>query len=231
MKPGQKAYGHLFDFLRNKSMLCVLIRIASLRRFLWVHTTYIFKLKIEISNYPKYINICSSGKQFLGTQRWVRNSRGKHAIGVQANKVSMYLYFSLFLSVNTLICFNIGTPKNHNFSTCPKLKVNGFRCPNIGKTAILFIFTCACLISCVLFTLVYTIFLEIHCYDAFQYWKWNRGCPSLEWPKHMEFLFHPIALRKAKIAYNFGLSECNRVKMGFSLPSFQNHPGNLDPSY
>ena len=25
-------------------------------------------------------------------------------------------------------------------------------------------------------------------------------------------LFNPIALRKAKIAYNFGLSECNRVK-------------------
>ena len=24
--------------------------------------------------------------------------------------------------------------------------------------------------------------------------------------------FNPIALRKAKIAYNFGLSECNRVK-------------------
>ena len=26
-------------------------------------------------------------------------------------------------------------------------------------------------------------------------------------------LLNPIALRKAKIAYNFGLSECNRVKM------------------
>ena len=25
--------------------------------------------------------------------------------------------------------------------------------------------------------------------------------------------FNPIALRKAKIAYNFGLSECNRVKV------------------
>ena len=24
--------------------------------------------------------------------------------------------------------------------------------------------------------------------------------------------FNPIALRKAKIVYNFGLSECNRVK-------------------
>ena len=27
-------------------------------------------------------------------------------------------------------------------------------------------------------------------------------------------IFNPIALRKAKIVYNFGLSECNRVKMG-----------------
>ena len=24
-------------------------------------------------------------------------------------------------------------------------------------------------------------------------------------------MFNPVALRKAKIAYNFGLSECNRV--------------------
>ena len=26
-------------------------------------------------------------------------------------------------------------------------------------------------------------------------------------------VFNPIALRKAKIIYNFGLSECNRVKL------------------
>ena len=26
------------------------------------------------------------------------------------------------------------------------------------------------------------------------------------------FCFNPVALRKAKIAHNFGLSECNRVK-------------------
>ena len=31
--------------------------------------------------------------------------------------------------------------------------------------------------------------------------------------------FNPIALRKAKIVYNFGLSECNRVKtdLGFGI--------------
>ena len=30
----------------------------------------------------------------------------------------------------------------------------------------------------------------------------------------MSDIFNPIALRKAKIVYNFGLSECNRVKEG-----------------
>ena len=29
---------------------------------------------------------------------------------------------------------------------------------------------------------------------------------------HGKGAFNPIALRKTKIAYNFGLSECNRVK-------------------
>ena len=29
----------------------------------------------------------------------------------------------------------------------------------------------------------------------------------------LTILFIPIALRKAKIAYNFGLSECNRVNL------------------
>ena len=31
------------------------------------------------------------------------------------------------------------------------------------------------------------------------------------------FTFNPIALRKAKIAYNFGLSECSRVKTGLTV--------------
>ena len=34
-------------------------------------------------------------------------------------------------------------------------------------------------------------------------------------------IFNPIAVRKAKIVYNFGLSECNRVKIpgdGVSFP-------------
>ena len=32
------------------------------------------------------------------------------------------------------------------------------------------------------------------------------------------FVFNPIALRKAKIVYNFGLSECNRVKVQIISP-------------
>ena len=32
-------------------------------------------------------------------------------------------------------------------------------------------------------------------------------------------VLNPIALRKAKIACNFGLSECNRVEQFFSLES------------
>ena len=33
----------------------------------------------------------------------------------------------------------------------------------------------------------------------------------------MNILVNPIALRKAKIVYNFGLSECNRVKFLFDF--------------
>ena len=32
--------------------------------------------------------------------------------------------------------------------------------------------------------------------------------------------FNPIALRKAKIVYNFGLSECNRVNYGMQSTDF-----------
>ena len=33
------------------------------------------------------------------------------------------------------------------------------------------------------------------------------------------FKFNPVALRKAKIVYNFGLSECNRVEALTSMNS------------
>ena len=35
----------------------------------------------------------------------------------------------------------------------------------------------------------------------------------------LQLLFNPIALRKAKIVCNFGLSECNRVKKQISYES------------
>ena len=34
-------------------------------------------------------------------------------------------------------------------------------------------------------------------------------------PAKVSIHFNPIALRKAQIAYNFGLSECNKVKVPF----------------
>ena len=42
-------------------------------------------------NYPKYNNVYSYGIFSLRTQEWVRNSRGKRAINVWANKVMLYM--------------------------------------------------------------------------------------------------------------------------------------------
>ena len=41
--------------------------------------------------------------------------------------------------------------------------------------------------------------------------------------------FNPTALRKAKIAYNFGLSECNRDKEGPFVENYHQKPA-LSPS-
>ena len=38
-------------------------------------------------------------------------------------------------------------------------------------------------------------------------------CCSLDYKLDIRGYFDPLALRKAKIAYNFGLSECSRVKI------------------
>ena len=40
---------------------------------------------------------------------------------------------------------------------------------------------------------------------------------SIDGPYKVESTFNPIALRKAKLVYNFGLSECNRVVYNFGL--------------
>ena len=43
----------------------------------------------------------------------------------------LYFLFALsMVSTHTLLCLNIGTPKNHIFSIWDKWKINGFRCPN-----------------------------------------------------------------------------------------------------
>ena len=38
----------------------------------------------------------------------------------------------------------------------------------------------------------------------------NVACKPSE--RECDFTLNPVALRKAKIVYNFGLSDCNRVK-------------------
>ena len=43
-------------------------------------------------------------------------------------------------------------------------------------------------------------------------------------PNHL----NPVALRKAKIVCNFGLSECNRVKIYNSATSVRNKPLDMD---
>ena len=44
------------------------------------------------------------------------------------------------------------------------------------------------------------------------FWEKVRLQAKVNWSYWLRILFHPVALRKAKIVYNFGLSECNRVK-------------------
>ena len=37
----------------------------------------------------------------------------------------------MIISVHTLMCLSIGTPKNNQFSICPKWKIHYFRVSNI----------------------------------------------------------------------------------------------------
>ena len=86
--------GYLFGVLYYKRMLCVLIRIASSMRFLWVHTTYICKIKEE--NIPKLF-VYRIWRKSLRTQERVRLIHSKRAIGVRAIEVLLYLIdFRLF---------------------------------------------------------------------------------------------------------------------------------------
>ena len=67
-------------------MFCVLIRIASSRRFERVHTIY-------HSHHPKLSKSCSFGTVFQRTQEQVRNSRGKRAFSVRDTEVLLYVVY------------------------------------------------------------------------------------------------------------------------------------------
>ena len=45
--------------------------------------------------------------------------------------------------------------------------------------------------------------------ERLEKWGIDFGISGL---KGKNFMLNPIALKEAKIAYNFGLSECNRIK-------------------
>ena len=65
---------------------------------------------------------------------------------------------------------------------------------------------------------VCNILLEVGV-GAREYFYWIQ-VPNATYKTDAHFmLFNPIALRKAKIVYNFGLSECNRVQVFFELNS------------
>ena len=49
-------------------------------------------------------------------------------------------------------------------------------------------------------------------YVSLRNYKKNQIRIYLRIPPYLEHCINPVALRKAKIVYNFGLSECNRVQ-------------------
>ena len=66
--------------LWDNGMLSVLIRIASMLRFYWVHTTYMFMIKILFAwNGYLFSVFLSFQKNFLGAKNWDWNSHGKRA--------------------------------------------------------------------------------------------------------------------------------------------------------
>ena len=75
--------------------------------------------------------------------------------------------------------------------------------------------------------------LFIHCSGCFFFCFFFSGFYSVRYDIFMkEIGVNPIALRKAKIAYNFGLSECNRVKKSQNIYHFQHFffPNVLKPN-
>ena len=55
--------------------------------------------------------------------------------------------------------------------------------------------------------------------NTFKVNRHNSNGDNLK-PKNCLPFINPIALRKAKIVYNFGLSECNTIKVSLSMEEF-----------
>ena len=62
--------------------------------------------------------------------------------------------------------------------------------------------------------------IKVYVFFCCHFYQENNFCGFLFAFLRDKNLLKPIALRKTKIAYNFGLSECNRVKGGLYLKEF-----------
>ena len=93
---------YFFVFLLYVCMLCVLIIIASPRRFNEYTQYSIVKIKKKITlNYPKYVVMGF----FKGTLERIRNSRGKRAISVRATEGLLYLCYLIWVGTGlSLVC-------------------------------------------------------------------------------------------------------------------------------
>ena len=109
IEPDQEAlYGHLFDFLKNKTMLCVLIR-SSHRGDSFAYTQHAFSRRIRDLELSEIISAVMENN--LRTQERVPNSRGKRAISVRAIDVSVYLQVFFFFFFFSVITFSYHTGK------------------------------------------------------------------------------------------------------------------------
>ena len=94
MAPVQEAnsdnLGKSFDFLHSDCMLSVLIRIADSNEY------HKIQFHDKIRKFPYIFVFLSYRKNFVGTQKRVRISHGKRAIGVRAIEVRLYYSFVYF---------------------------------------------------------------------------------------------------------------------------------------
>ena len=116
MVPGQEAnsdnLGKSFQFLHNNCMLSVLIRIASMR-----DSNEYTQHTISWLNDKFSLNICflELSEEFEGTQKRVRISHGKRAIGIRAIEVLLYMISAWALLVCNNESFDCITVREKNF--------------------------------------------------------------------------------------------------------------------